>query len=202
MFLPFFYFALIVRVYKYAVSQIILMLLYYTVAHDTLTAVLVLDKKGVLYYAGVGHNSDQLVADAVAAYKNKPQTLLKMAEITPKMQYTINTYMAMVRDPRLIDDLNKKIPMYLGGTVLQKRVWTYLVNRTTCQSTTTYGEIAANLNIPRSSRAVGACCGSNKIALAIPCHRVVSKLGKLTGYRWGVEIKRTLLALEKLVATH
>lgn len=174
------------------------MLLFYTVAHDALTAVLVVDKKGVLYYAGVGHSSEQLVADAVAAYQKRPQfTLLKMAEINPEMQSTINTYMAMVRDPRLIDDLNKKIPMYFGGTALQKQVWTYLINRTTFQSTTTYGEIAANLNIPRASRAVGACCGANNIALAIPCHRVVSKLGKLTGYRWGVETKRRLLALEQ-----
>lgn len=173
------------------------MLLFYTVAHDTLTAVVVVDKKGVLHYAGVGHSAHQLVAGAVAAYKHRSQiTLLKMTESNPEMQHTIDTYMAMVRDPKKIDVLNKKIPMYLGGTALQKRVWTYLVDRTTFRATTTYGEMAANLSVPRASRAVAACCAANKIALAVPCHRVVSKLGQLTGYRWGVDMKRRLLQRE------
>lgn len=59
-----------------------------------------------------------------------------------------------------------------------------------------YGEVAAALGNPRASRAVGAACGANAPALFAPCHRVVGAAGALTGFAWGVDIKRSLLARE------
>lgn len=170
--------------------------LYYIVAHENLNAVLVLDKQGTLYYAGVGTDDEQLVSQAKDDYKRSGYSLMKMVDPNERMQKTIDMYVAMVKDPRAIDEVNKKIPMYMGGTTLQKQVWDHLIHKTTYDSTTTYGDIAAQLGIPRASRAVGSCCGSNKISLAIPCHRVLAKTGKITGYKWGVEIKEQLLAME------
>jgi AraC family transcriptional regulator of adaptative response/methylated-DNA-[protein]-cysteine methyltransferase len=60
-----------------------------------------------------------------------------------------------------------------------------------------YSEIAAAIGAPSSSRAVARACGANPVAVAIPCHRVVRKDGSISGYRWGVERKRRLLARER-----
>ena len=61
--------------------------------------------------------------------------------------------------------------------------------------TMTYGELAKAIGRPKAARAVGRAVSANGIAFLIPCHRVISR-GKLTGYRWGLERKRNLLAWE------
>lgn len=91
------------------------------------------------------------------------------------------------------------LPLAPEGTPFQRRVWDALC-RIPYGETTTYGEIAAALGIPRSSRAVGAAIGRNPIAIVIPCHRVIGRNGSLTGYAAGVERKRWLLAHEAKVA--
>ncbi|HEY9397115.1 MAG TPA: methylated-DNA--[protein]-cysteine S-methyltransferase, partial [Burkholderiales bacterium] len=63
-------------------------------------------------------------------------------------------------------------------------------------ATVSYAEIARRIGAPKAVRAVGAACGANAIAVAIPCHRVVRTDGGLSGYRWGVERKRALLDKE------
>ncbi|MEI6344616.1 MAG: methylated-DNA--[protein]-cysteine S-methyltransferase [Verrucomicrobiota bacterium] len=80
------------------------------------------------------------------------------------------------------------------GTPFQLTVWEFLC-RIPKGMTMTYGEVAASIGRPSAARAVGQAVGSNEISLLIPCHRVVSH-GKLTGYRWGLERKRALLAWE------
>jgi len=65
--------------------------------------------------------------------------------------------------------------------------------------TVTYAALARRIGEPGSARAVANACAANAIALAIPCHRVVRSGGTLSGYRWGVERKRALIAREALV---
>lgn len=86
------------------------------------------------------------------------------------------------------------------GTEFQKLVWKLLLE-IPYGKTTTYGEIAGKIaeikNVSRmSAQAVGGAVGKNPIAIIIPCHRVVGKNGKLTGYRYGMDKKISLLALE------
>jgi AraC family transcriptional regulator, regulatory protein of adaptative response / methylated-DNA-[protein]-cysteine methyltransferase len=64
--------------------------------------------------------------------------------------------------------------------------------------TVSYTDIARRIGAPKSVRAVAQACGANSIAVAIPCHRVVRNDGGLSGYRWGVARKRTLLEREGL----
>ena len=64
-------------------------------------------------------------------------------------------------------------------------------------STASYADIAAAIGAPKAVRAVAQACAANPTAVAIPCHRVVRSDGNLSGYRWGVERKRQLLALER-----
>jgi AraC family transcriptional regulator of adaptative response/methylated-DNA-[protein]-cysteine methyltransferase len=63
--------------------------------------------------------------------------------------------------------------------------------------TRSYSELALELGAPNSTRAVARACASNRIALLVPCHRVVGVSGALTGYRWGIERKRRLLETER-----
>ncbi len=87
------------------------------------------------------------------------------------------------------------LPLDVRGTAFQQRVWRAL-REIPAGSTATYSEIAARIGRPKAVRAVAQACASNAIAVAIPCHRVVRTDGSLSGYRWGVERKRKLLARE------
>jgi methylated-DNA-[protein]-cysteine S-methyltransferase len=82
------------------------------------------------------------------------------------------------------------------GTDFQRIVWT-AVARIPYAHTRSYASIAAAIGRPSACRAVGAANGANPLPLVIPCHRVIGKNGALTGYRGGVEIKRSLLDLER-----
>jgi AraC family transcriptional regulator of adaptative response/methylated-DNA-[protein]-cysteine methyltransferase len=83
----------------------------------------------------------------------------------------------------------------MRGTAFQQRVWQALRD-IPAGRTVSYAEIARRIGEPRSVRAVAQACGANRIAVAIPCHRVLRNDGALSGYRWGVERKRALLARE------
>jgi AraC family transcriptional regulator, regulatory protein of adaptative response / methylated-DNA-[protein]-cysteine methyltransferase len=87
------------------------------------------------------------------------------------------------------------LPLDLRGTAFQKRVWDALT-RIPLGETRSYAEIAAIIGAPRAVRAVASSCATNPVALAVPCHRVIGSDGGLTGYRWGVQRKRALLARE------
>lgn len=87
------------------------------------------------------------------------------------------------------------LPLDMRGTAFQHRVWEALC-KIPSGTTVTYAEIAERLGMPKAVRAVASACAANKIAIAIPCHRVVRNGGALAGYRWGVEIKRELLRRE------
>ena len=83
----------------------------------------------------------------------------------------------------------------LRGTVFQLRVWQAL-RQIPRGETRSYGELARELGDPKATRAVARACAVNRVALLVPCHRVVAASGSLTGYRWGVERKKKLLEAE------
>ena len=82
-----------------------------------------------------------------------------------------------------------------NGTEFQKKVWAELL-KIPYGKTKSYQEIAETIGNPNAQRAVGSACNKNPILLIIPCHRVVSKFGKLTGFACGVDRKEQLLKLE------
>jgi AraC family transcriptional regulator, regulatory protein of adaptative response / methylated-DNA-[protein]-cysteine methyltransferase len=87
------------------------------------------------------------------------------------------------------------LPLDVRGTAFQQRVWQAL-RQIPLGNTATYAEIAKQIGMPKAARAVAAACAANKLAVAIPCHRVVRNDGSLAGYRWGVDRKRDLIARE------
>lgn len=89
-----------------------------------------------------------------------------------------------------------KLPLDLRGTAFQLRVWSAL-QEIPAGETKTYSQLAAEMGMPKSTRAVARACATNRVSVLVPCHRVVGVSGSLTGYRWGVERKRELLAVER-----
>jgi AraC family transcriptional regulator, regulatory protein of adaptative response / methylated-DNA-[protein]-cysteine methyltransferase len=89
------------------------------------------------------------------------------------------------------------IPVEMSGTVFQQAVWRYL-RQIPAGETRTYSDVASAIGQPKAVRAVANACASNKVALAIPCHRVVRQNGSPGGYRWGSKRKQQLIKMEKL----
>ena len=87
------------------------------------------------------------------------------------------------------------VPLDPQGTPFQQAVWRALL-AIPSGSATSYGALARLLGKPQALRAVGAAVGRNPVGILIPCHRVVRSDGALSGYRWGIERKRTLIARE------
>ena len=90
------------------------------------------------------------------------------------------------------------VPLDLRGTAFQERVWEQL-RRIPYGETRSYGQIAAALSPPSSSRAVGQANGRNPVSIIVPCHRVIGAAGDLVGYGGGLDRKRALLELEARV---
>lgn len=86
-------------------------------------------------------------------------------------------------------------PLDVRATAFQQRVWKALQQIPRGQ-TRSYSEVARSLGKPTATRAIASAIAANPVAVAIPCHRVIGKDGSLTGYRWGLERKRKLLAAE------
>ena len=106
--------------------------------------------------------------------------------------------------PLNCDDTLKKfmqspLPVWLYGTDFQLDVWEALMN-IPFGETRTYQDIATALGQPTSVRAVAKAIGSNPVSFFIPCHRVIGATGALTGYRWGIDVKKNLLDFEHQAA--
>jgi AraC family transcriptional regulator of adaptative response/methylated-DNA-[protein]-cysteine methyltransferase len=87
------------------------------------------------------------------------------------------------------------VPVELIGTAFQHRVWQALM-RIPAGETRSYAELAASLDAPKAARAVARACASNRVAVLVPCHRVIRGDGSPGGYRWGLPRKQALLAAE------
>jgi AraC family transcriptional regulator of adaptative response/methylated-DNA-[protein]-cysteine methyltransferase len=133
---------------------------------------------------------------------DSPETLVKdLQDRFPKAQLQggdkqfekiVATVVGFVEAPAL----GLKLQLDVRGTAFQQRVW-HALTEIPPGSTASYAEIAKRLGSPKAVRAVAQACGANPIAVAIPCHRVVRTDGALSGYRWGIERKRTLLEREE-----
>ena len=88
-----------------------------------------------------------------------------------------------------------RLQLDLRGTPFQRLVWNALLT-IPYGTTTSYGELATRIGQPGSARAVGLANGSNPVSIIVPCHRVIGSTGDLTGYGWGLDVKRQLLEHE------
>ena len=121
------------------------------------------------------------------------------AEIHPdaELSTTLKSALAAMRDGSdLSETLLSKHALDLRGTVFQLRVWEAL-RRIPRGETRSYSQLATELGNPKATRALARACATNRVAVLVPCHRVVGANGSATGYRWGIGRKRTLLERER-----
>ena len=109
----------------------------------------------------------------------------------PSFERLVAQVVGLVEQPQRGGNL----PLDIRGTAFQQRVWKAL-SKIPTGKTASYADIARKIGAPRAVRAVAQACAANPLAVAIPCHRVVRTDGDLSGYRWGIERKRTLLDRE------
>jgi AraC family transcriptional regulator of adaptative response/methylated-DNA-[protein]-cysteine methyltransferase len=105
--------------------------------------------------------------------------------------HLVDRIIALIEDPTIDMDL----PLNIRGTPFQQQVWAAL-RVIPAGITTTYTALADRIGEPKAVRAVASACAANKLAVAIPCHRVLRTDGSLSGYRWGVQRKRALIDRE------
>jgi len=108
----------------------------------------------------------------------------------------LRAWFDQVREFILLPERSLDMPVDVRGTAFQAGVWEAL-RRIPLGQTRSYSDVARSLGKPGAARAVASACAGNRIALLIPCHRVVAANGALSGYRWGVARKSALLARER-----
>lgn len=158
----------------------------FAVGQSSLGAILVAASERGICAIYLGDDPDTLIRDL--------QDRFPKAELVggdPDFEQLVARVVGLVESPNTGVDL----PLDIRGTAFQQRVWEAL-RAIPPGETASYTEIATRIGRPRSVRAVAGACAANHLAVAIPCHRVVRSDGNLSGYRWGVDRKRSLLARE------
>jgi AraC family transcriptional regulator of adaptative response/methylated-DNA-[protein]-cysteine methyltransferase len=158
----------------------------FTVGQCTLGSILVAMSEAGIRAVSFGNDPQRLIRELGDQFPDADLVADDAA-----MEPTLAEVVAFVENPAIGLDL----PLDARGTAFQQRVWEALRD-IPAGSTVSYGEIAARVGAAREAYAVGEACAANRIAIAIPCHRVVRKNGALGDYRWGYARKRALLARE------
>ncbi|MGA7155711.1 MAG: bifunctional DNA-binding transcriptional regulator/O6-methylguanine-DNA methyltransferase Ada [Acidobacteriaceae bacterium] len=136
-------------------------------------------------------------ADLVLQLRERfPQAVLRPAPSTPDQPGDLTEALQFVHSQLTEHPSAQTLPFHVRATAFQQRVWQALLQIPRGE-TRTYSQIAESIGSPKAVRAVGTACGSNLLAVVVPCHRVVGSDGRLTGYRWGTDRKRQLLDLER-----
>ncbi|HEY0459149.1 MAG TPA: bifunctional DNA-binding transcriptional regulator/O6-methylguanine-DNA methyltransferase Ada [Pyrinomonadaceae bacterium] len=141
--------------------------------------------KGVCAVA-FGDDANTLRENLFGEYKNA-----RITEDNANLKEFVEAILSNLEGTRKTLDL----PLDLQATAFQMRVWNEL-RKIPYGETVSYTDVAEKLGNKNAVRAVATACASNRVALVVPCHRVVGKSGALSGYRWGVERKKAILERE------
>jgi AraC family transcriptional regulator, regulatory protein of adaptative response / methylated-DNA-[protein]-cysteine methyltransferase len=134
---------------------------------------------------------------AAGLRRDYPQATLERVAAGDPLEGWVDTILASLAPaPGAAPPPLAGLPLDVRATAFEWRVWREL-QRIPRGATRSYGEVAAALGQPRAARAVARACAANRVALVVPCHRVVRADGDVGGYRWGAERKRQLLAGEE-----
>lgn len=148
-------------------------------------ALIAFTKRGVSYLGFVDSTNE-----------NKEQLFNRFKEIWAKADLIEDDKQAQEYLNKIFID-KKKFDLYVKGTNFQINIWKALLNIPN-GTIASYQDIANSINKPKAVRAVASAIGSNHIGYLIPCHRVLAKSGAMSGYRWGIERKKILVAYEAI----
>jgi AraC family transcriptional regulator, regulatory protein of adaptative response / methylated-DNA-[protein]-cysteine methyltransferase len=138
--------------------------------------------RGICYMGFIDDNKNTVYARFVEIWENA----LRVRDDAKAKEYLQNIFIK-----------NKKYDLVVKGTNFQVNVWRALLNLPN-GVVATYNDIAKSIDRPKAVRAVANAIGKNPIGYLIPCHRVIAKSGDMSGYRWGVERKKILIAYESV----
>jgi AraC family transcriptional regulator, regulatory protein of adaptative response / methylated-DNA-[protein]-cysteine methyltransferase len=134
----------------------------------------------------LGDSRDQLRRELVAAFPGAT-----VVEDQASLEATLAKISLHLDDP----GTDPSLRLDLRGSALELAVWTAL-RAIPVGQTRSYGQLAKALPFPATAQEVGAACAANRLAVLVPCHRVLKADGSISGYRWGVRRKRYLLQKE------
>jgi AraC family transcriptional regulator of adaptative response/methylated-DNA-[protein]-cysteine methyltransferase len=160
--------------------------IFFAVGECSLGSILVAQSEKGVCSISIGNDPAVLIQDLQDRF---PKANLRGGE--KGYEKLVAQVVGLIENPGVGIDL----PLDIRGTAFQQRVWKAL-QQIPPGTTATYSDIAVKIGMPKAVRAVAQACGSNALAVAIPCHRVIRNDGSLAGYRWGVERKRVLLERE------
>ena len=106
------------------------------------------------------------------------------------MKEWVSVVVAKIDDPHQRHETNLTIPLDICGTVFQEKVWQALMEIPPSE-TVSYAQFSHSLGHPKAARALARACASNRLAVLVPCHRVIRGSGDLAGYKWGIERKKS-----------
>lgn len=153
-------------------------------AHTSLGDILVAASAKGVCWLSFGHDAGTLRRHFAAA---------RLTERGDRVKGLLGSVVKSIEEP---SSAMTDIPLDVAGTPFQSRVWEAL-RGIPCGETRSYGQLAAMLGNGGASRAVGAANAANKVAVLVPCHRVVAANGALGGYAWGLGVKAELLRRER-----
>ncbi len=160
--------------------------IYFAIGETTLGSILVAQSERGICAITLGDDPQQLLNELQEKFPNA--NLIGGDKI---YEDTVAQVIGFIESPTPTFNL----PLDIRGTVFQQKVWLAL-QAIKPGETLSYSQLAERIGAPKAVRAVASACARNIIAVAIPCHRIVRNNGDLSGYRWGVERKRALLAIE------
>lgn len=147
-------------------------------------------ERGVCF-AQFGASTSALIAQLKSEFPNATHTPSSMTD-SPEL----NAWMQAL-DAHIVGGAPRPdLPLDLRGTAFQIRVWRFLLQIPE-GSVVSYSELAEGIGAPKAVRAAASACAANRIAVLVPCHRVLRGDGALGGYRWGLERKRVLIEQER-----
>ena len=154
----------------------------WSVEESIFGSMLVISTKRGIYYLGFHPSRTQQHQVLKSLSLEYPKAIIRQAENNVILGF----------DPFLNP---KEIKLFVKGSNFQIKAWQALLNTRT-GDLLSYKNLAGEIGQPSASRAIGKAIGSNPVAFLIPCHRIIQQSGALSGYRWGVDLKQTLISWE------
>ncbi len=164
--------------------------IYFMTGLCSLGTVLVAHNEQGICAVFLGDNSTELMNNLEQIYPN-----INLVNDTTCLAEIVAEVIKMIEEPTRSLSFN----IDMQGTAFQQQVWTAL-QTIPIGNTISYSELAQRIGKPKAIRAVANACGANKLAILVPCHRVVRTDGNISGYRWGQTRKHALIQKEKHLA--
>jgi AraC family transcriptional regulator of adaptative response/methylated-DNA-[protein]-cysteine methyltransferase len=162
--------------------------IHWTVCETQLGMALVAATERGICAVALGNDIDKLLAELQTEF---PKAQLNF--VADSHQYIADKVQQVAR---VLSGLSSTVTVELVGTAFQQKVWQALMKIPKGQ-TLSYAELASEIAMPKAARAVARACASNKVAVLVPCHRIIRGDGTLGGYRWGLPLKKKILQQER-----